>query len=46
MGGMECNTNGNIAGGGYNAGNPIRQFLWFIENTTGSGKALGLGTNI
>ena len=43
--GMECNTNGNIGGGGYNTGNNVRQFVWYIENTTGSGKALGLGCN-
>jgi len=43
--GTECNTNGAIGGGGFNNGNIKRQFLWAIENTTGSGKALGLLTN-
>jgi len=43
--GLECNTNGNIGAGAFNAGNPVRQFLWLIENTTGSGKALGLACN-
>jgi hypothetical protein len=43
--GMECSTNGAIGGGGYNSGSLYRQFIWFIENTTGSGKALGLGCN-
>ena len=43
--GTECHTNGAIGGGGFNAGNIRRQFLWAIENTTGSGKALGLITN-
>jgi len=43
--GMECNTNGAIGAGTFNAGNAQRAFMWMIENTTGSGKALGLACN-
>jgi len=42
--GFECN-NGIVGGGGFNNGNFNRQYLWAVENTTGSGKALGLIIN-
>jgi len=45
MGGLENNTGGNIGGGAFNSGNNVRQFLWLIETTTSSGKALGLACN-
>ena len=45
MGGMENNNTLNIGSGFPNAGSSNRVFTWLIENSSGSGKALGLACN-
>lgn len=45
MGGMENNNGSGIGVPAYNSGGTNRIFMWMIETTSGSGKALGIAIN-
>ena len=45
MGGMENNNGSGIGVPAYNSGGTNRVFMWMIETTSGSGKALGIAIN-